>query len=41
VDACPVDAIFAEAWVPEKYEYAIDLNAEFFAQRAGAEQAAA
>jgi hypothetical protein len=33
VEACPVDAIFAEAWVPEKHGYAIDLNAEFFTQR--------
>ena len=33
VEACPVDAIFAEHEVPEKYDYALDLNAEFFAQR--------
>jgi ferredoxin len=41
VEACPVDAIFAGARVPEKYGYAIDLNAEFFAQRAAPERAAA
>jgi NAD-dependent dihydropyrimidine dehydrogenase PreA subunit len=31
VEACPVDAIFADFEVPEKYAYALDLNAEFFA----------
>jgi ferredoxin len=41
VDACPVDAIFTEALVPDKYGYAIGLNAEFFAQRDPAERAAA
>jgi NAD-dependent dihydropyrimidine dehydrogenase PreA subunit len=34
VEACPVDAIYAEAWTPEKDQYAIELNAEFFLQRA-------
>src|SRR5947209_16295629 len=33
VEACPVDAVFAGSFVPEKYDYALDLNAEFFAQR--------
>jgi ferredoxin len=41
VEACPVDAIFSENWVPEKYEYAIDLNAEFFGHRARTEGAPA
>jgi ferredoxin len=41
VEACPVDAIYAEAWTPEKDKYAIPLNAEFFAQRAATDGAAA
>jgi ferredoxin len=30
VEACPIDAIFAESELPQKYEYALELNAEFF-----------
>jgi hypothetical protein len=41
VEACPVDAIFAEFEVPEKYTYALDVNAEFFAERSTAERTAA
>ena len=33
VEACPVDAIFPEALTPDKFSYALDLNAEFFAER--------
>ena len=33
VEACPVDAIFPDFEVPEKYDYALELNAEFFAER--------
>jgi len=32
VEACPVDAIYAELELPEKFAYALDLNAEFFAE---------
>ncbi len=32
VEACPVDAIFPDFEVPEKYDYALELNAEFFAE---------
>jgi ferredoxin len=32
VEACPVDAIFPDFELPEKYDYALDLNAEFFAE---------
>ena len=32
VEACPVDAIFPEAEVPPKFDYALGLNAEFFAE---------
>ena len=32
VEACPVDAIYPDFDVPEKFEYALDLNAEFFAE---------
>ena len=32
VEACPVDAIFPEAEVPAKYDYALELNTEFFAE---------
>jgi ferredoxin len=31
VEACPIDAIFPDFDLPEKYEYALELNAEFFA----------
>jgi len=41
VDACPVDAIFADFEVPEKYRYALGLNAEFFAEKGTAERTAA
>ena len=41
VEACPVDAIFAEGRVPEKHQYALDVNEEFFVQRAAGERAAA
>jgi ferredoxin len=41
VEACPVDAIFAEFEIPEKFGYALDLNAEFFAERGTAERTAA
>ncbi len=41
VEACPVDAIYAEAWTPEKDQYAIELNAEFFLQRAARDGAPA
>jgi hypothetical protein len=36
-----VDAIFAEFEIPEKFDYALDLNAEYFAQRTAEERAAA
>ncbi len=32
VEACPVDAIYPDFELPEKYGYALDLNAEFFAE---------
>jgi ferredoxin len=32
VEACPVDAIYPDFQLPDKYEYTLDLNAEFFAQ---------
>ena len=41
VEACPVDAIFPDFEVPEKYDYALDLNAEFFADLGTAERTAA
>ena len=41
VEACPVDAIFPGSRVPEKYDYALDLNAEFFAKRAAVDGAPA
>src|SRR5919202_1578603 len=31
VEACPVDAIFPDFELPAKFDYALDLNAEFFA----------
>ena len=33
VEACPVDAVFPEFDVPEKFGYALELNAEFFAEQ--------
>jgi ferredoxin len=41
VEACPVDAIFPDFEVPEKYAYALELNAEFFANLGTAERTAA
>ena len=38
VEACPVDAIFADFDVPEKFGYALELNAEFFAEKSTAER---
>ena len=38
VEACPVDAVFADFEVPEKFGYALDLNAEFFAEKSTAER---
>jgi hypothetical protein len=36
-----VDAIFPEFELPEKFAYALDLNAEFFAEHSTAERTAA
>jgi ferredoxin len=36
VEACPVDAIFAQFELPAKFSYALELNAEFFAERSTA-----
>jgi ferredoxin len=41
VEACPVDAIFAEFEIPAKFDYALELNAEFFAEYSTAEPTAA
>jgi NAD-dependent dihydropyrimidine dehydrogenase PreA subunit len=41
VEACPVDAIFAEFEIPEKFSYALEINAEFFDARSIAERTAA
>jgi ferredoxin len=41
VEACPVDVIFAEFEIPPKYDYALELNAQFFAERSTAERTAA
>ena len=41
VEACPVDAIFAEFEIPGRHDYALDLNAEFFAGRSTIERTAA
>jgi ferredoxin len=40
VEACPVDAIFADFEIPPKFEYALELNAEFFAGQTTAERTA-
>ena len=32
VEACPVDAIYPDFELPEKFSYALELNADFFAQ---------
>jgi ferredoxin len=41
VEACPVDAIFPDFDVPAKFDYALDLNAQFFAERSTAQRTAA
>ena len=41
VEACPVDAIFAQFEIPEKHEYALALNAEFFAESSTVDRTAA
>ena len=41
VEACPVDAIFPDFELPAKYDYALDLNGEFFAELGTAERTAA
>src|SRR4051794_39091713 len=41
VEACPVDAIFPDFELPAKYDYALDLNAEFFVELGTAERTAA
>ena len=41
VEACPVDAIFAEHEIPEKFDYALELNAEFFTEQSTAQRSAA
>ena len=38
VEACPVDAIFPDFELPQKYEYALDLNREFFEEQGTTEQ---
>src|SRR3954452_20655025 len=32
VEACPVDAVFPEFDIPAKHVYALEVNAEFFAE---------
>ncbi len=39
--AASVDVIFADFELPEKYGYALELNAEFFAEQGTAERTAA
>jgi ferredoxin--NADP+ reductase len=41
VEACPVIAIFPDFDLPEKFGYALELNAEFFAELGTAERTAA
>jgi ferredoxin len=41
VEACPVIAIFPDFDLPEKFGYALELNAEFFAEQGTAERTAA
>jgi ferredoxin len=41
VEACPVDAIFADFEVPAKHAYALEVNAQFFAEASTAERTAA
>jgi ferredoxin--NADP+ reductase len=38
VEACPVDAIFPDFDTPEKFAYALELNAEFFVEQSTAER---
>jgi len=38
VEACPVDAVFADFETPEKFAYALELNAAFFAEESTAER---
>jgi NAD-dependent dihydropyrimidine dehydrogenase PreA subunit len=39
--ACPVDAIFPAFELPGKYSYALEVNAQFFAEHSTAERTAA
>ena len=41
VEACPVDAIYPDFELPEKFDYALELNAEFFAEAGTEERTAA
>jgi ferredoxin len=41
VEACPVIAIFPDFELPDKFAYALELNAEFFAEQGTAERTAA
>ena len=41
IEVCPVDAIFAEFEIPEKHDYALELNAEFFAGQSTVDRTAA
>jgi hypothetical protein len=41
VEACPVDAIFADFELPQKYDYALGINAEYFAEQGSSERTAA
>ena len=41
VEACPVDAIFPDFDLPEKHSYALEVNAEFFAELGTADRTAA
>jgi ferredoxin len=40
VEACPVDAVYADFMTPSEHDYALDLNAEFFAELGTAERTA-
>ena len=40
VEACPVDAIYPDFELPVKHGYAIEVNAEFFAELGTAERTA-
>ena len=41
VEACPVDAIYSDFELPERFAYAEGLNEEFFAERSTIERTAA